>query len=111
MTRYNKCFNRQLKRTCEPLYQYYKPKDFYDEKGYYSKEHDKIYYDGYGYNFYTALYAYYETSIDPKEISLFTVKEIVITCLVLIVLTPLLAWKYTVVEMSYYVEKESCYMG
>jgi len=49
-------------RTYEPLYMYFKPVGFYDDLAYFSTTYNKTYYDGYGYNFYTGNYGYYEKS-------------------------------------------------
>ena len=49
-------------RTYGALYTYYRPLGYYNALGYYSILHARIYYDGYGYNFYYGKYAYYENS-------------------------------------------------
>ena len=54
-------------KTYEPLYTYYLPIGYLSPKGYYSTLHKKTYYDGYGYNFYTGKYGYYETSEVPTD--------------------------------------------
>jgi hypothetical protein len=49
-------------RTTRPLLTYYRPIGYYNARGYYSLVYGKIYYNGYGYNFYTRRYGYYQTS-------------------------------------------------
>ena len=54
-------------RTYGPLYTYYRPLGYYHALGYYSLLYARIYYDGYGYNFYYGKYAYYESS--PNDVN------------------------------------------
>lgn len=54
-------------KTYQPLYTYFRPLGFYHAIGYYSIVHQRIYYNGYGYNFYYGLYGYYETSENDKR--------------------------------------------
>ena len=65
VTRYNKYWNG--KRTTEAFTTYYKPEDFYNPEGYFSYRFGRIYYDGYGYNFYTGKYGYYEFSLNLEQ--------------------------------------------
>ena len=44
------------------LYQYYLPKNYTTTAGYYSSKYKVEYFDGYGYNFYTGKYKYYQDS-------------------------------------------------
>ena len=53
--------------TYTPLYVYYLPVNYYSAAGYYSTTYEKVYYDGYGYNFYYATSGYYEYSLHPEE--------------------------------------------
>ena len=64
-------------RTYKPLYAYYRPLGYYHALGYYSILHAKIYYDGYGYNFYYGKYAYYENS--PNDVNYVDVITTVLT--------------------------------
>ena len=50
VTTYNKYFKDG--RSYNVLYTYYLPQDYYNPVGYYSPLYSKIYYNGYGYNFY-----------------------------------------------------------
>ena len=45
---------------------YYLPDGFEAESGYYSSSYSKTYYDGYGYNFYSGEYGYYQASPNYK---------------------------------------------
>ena len=49
------------------MYVYYLPPGLYFAVGYYSPLYLRIYYDGYGYNFYFGQYGYYEYSVNPYE--------------------------------------------
>tara|TARA_B110000285_G_C15001969_1_gene551885 strand:+ start:580 stop:816 length:237 start_codon:yes stop_codon:yes gene_type:complete len=62
--------NKYLKdgKTYDQLYEYYKAPDFYNKKGYFSPVYKISYYDGYGYNFYSGAYGYYEYSRPPINI-------------------------------------------
>jgi len=55
-------------KTYDQLYEYYKAPDYYNKKGYFSPVYKISYYDGYGYNFYTSAYGYYEYSRPPINI-------------------------------------------
>ena len=46
-------------KSYSPIYAYYLPVGYYNPTGYYSPLYMKIYYNGYGYNFYTGAYSYY----------------------------------------------------
>lgn len=46
-------------RSYAVLYRYYLPPNYYNKVGYYSTLYSKIYYNGYGYNFYYGKYGYY----------------------------------------------------
>lgn len=65
LTRTNSYWNVATKRTYQPLYQYFLPAGFYTSVAYYSVMFGKMYYDGYGYNFYYGNYGYYEYSEHP----------------------------------------------
>ena len=80
----NYSFDRKNGKTYTKLYAYYLPYNFYDKKGYYSVSKDKIYYDGYGYNFYYGKYGYYETS--PTDVDAGNVVIILIITLTTIAL-------------------------
>ena len=62
---YNDYFNTVSLRSYSPLYVYYLPPGLYFAVGYYSLLYGRIYYDGYGYNFYYGQYGYYEYSTNP----------------------------------------------
>ena len=49
-------------KTYRHTYSYYLPPNFSTKNGYYSPEYLKIYYNGYGYNFYYGVYGYYQNS-------------------------------------------------
>ena len=66
-TNENQYFNAKTGRTYAPLKQHYKPKDFFAGKGYYSPDYGQIYFDGYGFNFYTGEYGFYEWSLNLME--------------------------------------------
>jgi hypothetical protein len=53
-----------LGKTYKPLTKYFKPAGYYNAEGYLSPFYDKLYYDGYGYNFYYGAYCYYEYSVN-----------------------------------------------
>ena len=63
----NKYFDFQYKLTYQPLYTYYRPTGLYYPMGYYSEKFNQTYYDGYGFNFYTKMYGYYEYSHHPVD--------------------------------------------
>ena len=54
-------------RTYEPFYTYFRPLNYYNAGGYYSRTFLLIYYDGYGYNFYYGNYGYYEYSVNERQ--------------------------------------------
>lgn len=57
-------------KTFAPLTVYFLPVGLPENKeGYYSETYKKIYYDWYGYNFYTGKTGYYETSQDSTALS------------------------------------------
>lgn len=64
-TSYNEYFSNG--RTYHPLLAYYLPDGFENEAGYTSQVYGKTYYDGYGYNFYSGEYGYYQVSPNFKE--------------------------------------------
>ena len=68
-------------RTYEPLYTYYLPVGYVSVIGYYSILHNKIYYDGYGYNFYYGAFAYYETSPNDTNYNEIITGILTIICL------------------------------
>lgn len=47
------------------MYKYYKAPNYFNKNGYKSKSYGLTYYDGYGYNYYTGNYGYYEYSRPP----------------------------------------------
>ena len=51
-------------RTYQPLYVYFRPKKFRSWRDYYSSTYNQTYNDGYGYNFFTGEYSYYENSLN-----------------------------------------------
>ena len=55
-------------RTFVPLYVYYLPLNFFNPVGYYSVVYNRVYYDGYGFNFYYGRYGYYESSLVDMEV-------------------------------------------
>jgi len=61
----NEYWNSQAGKTYNELYDYYRPPEFYNEKGYTSPYYKETYYDGYGQNFYYGNYGYYEYSRPP----------------------------------------------
>ena len=52
-------------RTKTELHKYYKAPNHLNPSGYKSKVYGLTYYDGYGYNYYTGNYGYYEYSRPP----------------------------------------------
>ena len=54
-------------RTSRELTDYYQNKNYYNKNGYTSKYYGLTYYDGYGYNYYSGSYGYYEYSRPPIE--------------------------------------------
>ena len=54
-------------KTYQPLYVYYLPTGYYNPVGYYSPKYFRIYFNGYGYNFYYGAYGYYQDSLNDKE--------------------------------------------
>ena len=68
-------------RTYEPLYTYYLPVGYVSLVGYYSILHNKVYYDGYGYNFYYGAYAYYETSPNDTDYGEIMGMVLIIVCI------------------------------
>ena len=60
----NSYFNGE--KTFKPLYSYYLPMGFEAESYYYSALYGLKYNDGYGYNFYSGEYGYYEYSVNPS---------------------------------------------
>ena len=85
---YNDYFNTVSLRTYSPLYVYYLPPGLYFALGYYSVLYGRIYYDGYGYNFYYGQYGYYEYSVNPEFIDENLAGKIIsiVVCLVVLVL-------------------------
>ena len=53
-------------RSWEELHSYFKAPNQFNKKGYKSSLYGLTYYDGYGYNYYTGNYGYYEYSRPPK---------------------------------------------
>ena len=51
-------------KTYEPLYVYFRPKNYYTPRGYFSPKYNETYYDGYGYNFFTGAKGYYQYSLN-----------------------------------------------
>lgn len=54
-------------RTKMELHKYYKAANHLNPTGYKSKVYGLTYYDGYGYNYYTGNYGYYEYSRPPQN--------------------------------------------
>ena len=54
-------------RTKYELTKYYQNEDYFNKAGYKSKYYGLTYYDGYGYNYYTGAYGYYEYSRPPID--------------------------------------------
>ena len=63
----NSYYNSATRKTYQPLYSYYKPANYYNSLGFYSTVYLRVYYDGYGYNFYYGNYGYYEYSVHPSQ--------------------------------------------
>ena len=61
----NTNFDEETGRTKTELYTYFKAKNTLNSAGYKSKLYGLTYYDGYGYNYYTNNYGYYEYSRPP----------------------------------------------
>ena len=59
----NEYWDSTYKRTYNDLENYYKNLEYFNAKGYYSSYYDHTYYDGYGFNYYTGSYGYYEFSM------------------------------------------------
>ena len=61
----NAYWDPQTNLTFQPLTQYYKPENFTASEAYYSTVYKQNYSDGYGFNFYTKKYGYYQyTALD-----------------------------------------------
>ena len=63
----NKSYNYGTMRTYSPLYVYFLPVGLHFPIAYYSPMYGRLYYDGYGYNFYYGQYGYYEYSFNGVE--------------------------------------------
>ena len=84
------------------LFKYYKRRDYYNKDGYYSQVHKKIYYDGYGYNFYNGQYAYYEYSPNPASGIVTPVKWILTVFMVLLIpLSGVMTKRYLLNHVDY----------
>jgi hypothetical protein len=58
--------NFDIGKSVEELHSYYKAPGQLNKKGYKSTLYGLTYYDGYGYNYYSGNYGYYEYSRPPK---------------------------------------------
>ena len=67
VSNYNKYFDAKAGRTYEPLTTYYLPPNYYSSTGFYSPQYGMVYYNGYGYNFYTGNYGYYQNSPNAAQ--------------------------------------------
>jgi hypothetical protein len=81
VTTSNEYFDKVTGKTYKPLLVYFRPADYYNPNGYYSKTYLLVYYDGYGYNFFTGAYGYYEYSINAmsEEEALKLAKKVMIS--------------------------------
>lgn len=62
--------------------------------GYFSGVYKKIYYDGYGLNFYNGKYGYYEFSNNPIAITRETLIAIVVSGILFIIISGALTWRF-----------------
>ena len=60
--RTNIYYDKKTQRTKKLLHNYYKASNYFNKNGYKSAVYGKTYYDGYGYDYYTGNYGYYEYS-------------------------------------------------
>lgn len=100
----NAYWSDTYKQTYEPMYGYYKHENYFNAKGYYSDKFSKIYYDGYGYNFYYGGYAYYEYSTHPTATS--SIITYVLSITVAVICFGCICWSFCSENLDYQVEEE-----
>jgi len=73
-------------KTYSPLSKYYiPPSGYYAFDGYYSDTYQLEYYDGYGYNFYSGKYGYYEYSCEPVNYAAYSISDYIWSTLALVI--------------------------
>ena len=96
ITHTSSSWNAEYQRTYKELHNYFRPDNFFNEDGYYSKTYAHTYYDGYGYNFYNGNTGYYEYSRPPPKIEggNWSVSSFLITLGGFVLLLGIYSWVY-----------------